>query len=338
MNEFITNIISAAHYKINDIREGVVPLTELQNRKAIDFLNALVDHQVSGNLEICLRGDNYENLSQKLFSNSERNNLMFDTEFYRRCFLLGDKAKNYYLCSYSHNNPVPWSLDIGKVNSEDFDFIFYEMTHLVRSHNFNWNNDNSGFIEYFSNNNNKPNFKQLTITLNPLDQLLIRDYYCWLLHTAANERFHSYSYYVSTTTDPEICENYSNDNGPVAILYFVPEPIHKLVTSFKTIKDANQLLHNIGLPTINSEVYPDEFEISIKGALFPHFIVGFYEYENNKFVFNHHLFKKDNRSVKSILTNGLDIDQTDFFDYIKRTSYQKGVGLFSDGQFTEVET
>ncbi len=140
------------------------------------------------------------------------------------------------MCTYRNDNPIPWSIDIGKVNPADFELTFYEMSYFVRGDNFNWNNElNSMFIEYFVNNNNNSNFILLTNKLNSSDQLLTRDYYCWLLHTAANQRFHSYSYYVSTTTDPETCYNYSNENGPVAILYFIPKPIHRFATSFETI-------------------------------------------------------------------------------------------------------
>jgi hypothetical protein len=229
-------------------------------------------------------------------------------------------------------------MDIGKDSPVDFEFIFYEMSYFVRGNNFNWNNDNSNFVEYIANNDNRSKFILLANKLTSSDQLLTRDYYCWLLHTAANQRFHSYSYYVSTTTDPEISNNYSNENGPVSILYFIPKPIYRFATSFETILKASKLLININLPVINSEVYPDEFEISIKGGLFPHFIIGFYEYENDKFVFNHHLFKNSNKSIKSIFKNGLEIDQSDFFEYIKKTSYHSGVAMFSDGRFSKIET
>ncbi len=48
--------------------------------------------------------------------------------------------------------------------------------------------------------------------------------------------------------------------------------------------------------------------------------------------------KKNNRSFKSIFKNGLEIDQSDFFEYIKKTSYQSGVAMFSDGRFSKIET
>ncbi len=67
MNEFIANIISASFYKINDVKVGVVPLTELQNKGAIHFLDRLIMDQGNGNITLCLRGENYFNLSQKLF-------------------------------------------------------------------------------------------------------------------------------------------------------------------------------------------------------------------------------------------------------------------------------
>jgi len=336
MNNFIEQISCVPFYKVNDIKKNVTLLTDKQRKRANLLLRQLLENNDNGNLQICLRGENYRNLSAKLFTERERNSNVFSLEFYRRCFMLGDKAKTYYLCNYNTNNPIPWSFDIAKVNSSDFDFIFYELSYFVKQNNSSWKVSNLEFVNYFSNNNNKPGFKTLLSNLSPDEQLIIRDYYCWLLHTAATERFQSHSYYVSATTDPEMCYNFSNDNGPLAVVYFIPHPSSTLSTSLQTLLYANQSLTSQGLPVIESEVYPDEFEVSIKGGLFPHFIIGFYEYESNRFVFNHNIFKKYNRSNKKIFSNGIKIDQSDFFDYLKKTSYNRGVGLLSNGNYTNI--
>ena len=229
-------------------------------------------------------------------------------------------------------------MDIGRVNSNNFDLIFYEMSYFVRNYNTLWNFGNRDVIEYFSNNENKIKWKTILSNLNEDEQLIIRDYYRWLLHTASDQRFQTKTYYVPTTLDSEMCENYAYgndvDGGPVALIYFIPNPFYKYATNFESLFEANHLLKYYSLPVINSEMYPDEFEISIKGGLFPHFIVGIYEYNDSRFVLNHHFFKKENHKI---LKFGIDIDQSSFYQHLNKTNYKSGVGIFTDGKFTKIE-
>ncbi len=323
--------------KINDVKDGIVNLTELQSKKYNSFLKHLFEQENNNNLTLCLRGENVKNLTLKL---EQTKNKLEISEFYRRLFLLGDKSKPHYLCNISDDNPSKWSVDIGKTVSEDFNFLFYEFSFFVKKNNFNWNDENSDVVSYFSNSSNESIFVDTISGLPELQKLLIRDYYFWFLHTGSNGRFDKSTYYVPTTTDPKICENYAygddDKDGPIALICFVPSNMAYVASSFSTFESSIELLKNESLPIIKSEPFPDEFEISFKAALFPHFIIGAYNYLSDEIVLNHNIFKKQNSSFNNIFKYGIKINQNNFFEYLKKTKYSTSSALYSNGQYNKI--
>ena len=343
MLEFLETIQNSHHFKVNDKKEGVLSLTPNQELRLNKFWRKFIQAFKENNIQICFRGENFRNLSEKLFNYNERSLTEFSSEFYRRCFMLGDKSKMHYMCNYNYNNPIPWSGEISKVRITDFDFIFSVMNYFVGIYNNEeWKKTNSEFITFFSNNDNRAILMSKMESCNTSQLLVLIDYFFWYLHKANDDRFKMHSCYDSTTTEYQTCKKFAymngEMNGPLAFLYYILKPINKLATCRETIYKAEMLLTDFQLPTLKTDINHDEFELSVKGGLFPHFIIGIYEFNENRFVLNHNLFRTENRSINHVLKSGIKIDQTYFFNYLKKSNYHHGIALSSDNNFHRISS
>jgi len=71
----------------------------------------------------------------------------------------------------------------------------------------------------------------------------------------------------------------------------------------------------------SNNFYPKQNEVSIKGGLFPHFILGICNLEDNNFIVNPHVFKQSEKELEFAPQQGLIIDQSNFEKEIKKTGY-----------------
>lgn len=94
-------------------------------------------------------------------------------------------------------------------------------------------------------------------------------------------------------------------------------------------------MHAIGLPLYKAAVYPLEKEITLKGGLFPHYILGYLHWENGEEVFevNPALFYVDE------YWDGrrLPVDQSSLEDRIRTTEFGAYFQLHNDQLFSQQE-
>ncbi len=251
-------------------------------------------------------------------------------DFFHRFFHVGDKGKYFHQCE--HYNQIE---DINDTSDKVFNFIFDKINTIEK--NSNADND---FNRFFSDTSNKDNFiKQISATADKKIKLRVRDYYLVYLHIIGNYSQHNSnkcSYFVSTTKDIEVAEGRADEETNEIIIYyllskpFIDKAIYSRNKQF--LKDSCK---NLSLP-IYEEQFPDENEISVKGALFPNWILGLSCFIDDKksFIVNPYLFKIGDKLI-DFVTTGFPTDQSVVKSTILKTSHNKYVTKYSDNSFEE---
>jgi hypothetical protein len=329
----------AGHYKLNKNQDGLFKLTEIQEVIFNDFLELLDSSDLAGKIRILYRGENLNSLQRKLGGDISTSTGISD--LYKKCFFVGDKAKEYLLAGNSVRLARNWDFNIGKADPGDFKFIFEEISKLVKGNNaYIFSQIENDFCAYFNAIENLPQFvSTLTEIDNENELLAIRDYYLWILHNLGADSFKFSSYFISSTCKLSVARSCAYQegevSGPVVFLYFVPSPTIHFGLNLDDINTISSKMEGLMLPSYINSIY-EEDETSLKGALFPHFIFGIYEFNTGRFIMNHHFFKKENISISHVQNAGLIIDQQNFEDFLKETNYDGGVLTDRTGTFQTI--
>lgn len=299
------------------------------NSQEVNHLRATFDAIRSGDCTAVYRGENLERLGSKLSpSGSAAIGLVAQLLFF-----FGDKAK-YYAKQPNPGAREQWitpetsPLEVG---SRIFDRIakvveIYSGTRWKRPKG-KWKR----LKEFFSNQQNRGFFSE---TLSG-DQVK-RDYYLYLLHVLGTAFTGDSSLLVSTSQDYNCALKFATHERsatPCIIHYVVADPFDKHAVVPTAVLSLEESLLDTGLPVL-WPVRADESEVAVRGALFPHHIIGleWWPKTGKQFVANPYVFKGPPTAV----IKGLSIDQAGFEKYIHHTSYRSGVGMHFDGTMTEV--
>ncbi|HJW18912.1 MAG TPA: hypothetical protein VJ499_17400, partial [Flavisolibacter sp.] len=281
---------------------------------------------------LVFRGENFDNLASKLSSHKDE---ISEEKMLSLLFYFGDKAKHFYKNDDQKAGQSRWIKKIEDTSVESGVVIFEKIRTILRKNNpeiKEFNEYNPCFFNFFTKNENKAYFSDRIAN----DQY-IRDYYLYFLHTAGKIGIGDKSLLVSTSRCYDVANHFSSNAGTRYIIYYViPSPSHNFAVShlFHPPKILCSVMH-VDLPTFaGKSLYPAQNEVAIKGALFSHHILGVMAISPDNeevFVANPHLFNKQN-SHTSIL-RGLRIDQSDFYNKLKKTNYYRGVGTYLDGNY-----
>ena len=158
-------------------------------------------------------------------------------------------------------------------------------------------------------------------------KLKARDYYLYFLHVAGTVGVRQETMFVSTTTDKRIAHGFSRagkrSSSRIIFHYFVPQPFHLHAIAPWVADHHQQIAYAMGLPTYKpTGLYPKQKEVSVKGALFPHFILGVELVNERKFIINSNFNEFNNRvDFERVARQGFEIDQSDFHARIFDTGY-----------------
>lgn len=175
------------------------------------------------------------------------------------------------------------------------------------------------------------------------DRRNVNLYYLAIAHTINDREYRNVSTLISTTTNVEVADRFSND----AIIHgWVPKTMEKTnakrrVIDFVDTNDMRKIKH-IGLPYCNFAVFPRQEEIAIRCGLLPHFIIGF-EIEKNFYVnpavftfiddmHQHNSFRELMAYRRKLQLYGLIINQENFEDFCRRTNFKRYY-TFDDGEY-----
>ncbi len=296
-------------------------------QKFTSFIYQLIKKQSLKKLRIVFRGENLTSLYKKL--NVEENNIQ---KFNDLLFLIGDKGRIYqsdYFNEIKNKNKI---FKISDVSTEIFDYIFYKLNKLFKSKAKNselksFQEENKKFSIYFLDKNNKNNFVQLISQLGEFEKLQIRDYYLTLLHKCGNAGLFNNTFFISTTTNYKVSRSFTGSQKGVILISWISLKIRKY-------ENPKKIIRKYKLPLYKKILYANQHEVSLKGGIFPHFLIGYLDLLNNKFHINSNFFNEQ-RSIIEIINKGFYIDQSEFEENLELTNYVNYVQLDYDNNFID---
>jgi hypothetical protein len=274
------------------------------------------------------------------------NDAYFATEFRYSLFLMGAKAGMFGQSELPGINEI----DIAEAGNNEFHLIFRMLGNLLRRQ-FPFGPTRraiAGFREreedvttFFSNNNNLEVFINRLNSLSGQNRIIIRDYYLALLHHISKSEYYSSSFLLSTTTNFLQSQKFAwkgeteGSNNPVVLFGWIPKNYEGILN----VPDSRILTRKIdmnalGLPVYEKSFFPIQEEITLKGGLLPHYLLGYlHNYQaSDVFEINPALFQVDDS------WNGteLSIDQTTFNQRIQNTVFGRYFTLDSEnGQYRQ---
>lgn len=278
------------------------------------FFQFIKNLRKSKNVRFIYRGEN--NLNKHY--NTDISNIPV---LCQHIFLVGEKGKIFREEHFQEANNM-FHIIWDKINKIVFPCSFKRQSQRFHVSNFIANNPE--FEKYFSKEDNYYHF--LEFNSAPIDvRNKIIDYYISLFHTMEiNDN--SNSYYLSSSSSIKVAHNFSN--GGIILFGWIPtKDINNRSVAYKDVSVNVSFIQSLGLPTYQVPVFPRQNEICLKCGLLPHFIIGF-KYENC-FYINPTIL---NPWHDDIIYNGLDINQTDFFNNLTKTNY-KSAFYFIDGYY-----
>ena len=313
-------------------------ISQIELEKLTSFFLYLIKnkHQV----RIIFRGENYSNLKVKL-------NLNGDNDYNKLSsflFLLGDKGRTYrneFKKKILKKNKI-YSLNC--ISDDLVKNIFKKLNYILTRKANNkevqlFKTKNIEFCEYFLNTKNKEHLKDKIKSLeNVDDKIKVRDYYLSLLHKIGKIGFYNNSFFISTTTDFNVAKKFSENtcsSTRLILFSWVSFPMNKIGVSFNYLNKSSNLIKSLGLPIYNRIFYQAQNEISIKGGLLPHYILGFLKLESKEFIVNPN-FLNSNKDFIGMVKDGFNIDQTTFNEKLDETDYNGFFTINEDGLLEDI--
>lgn len=300
---------------------------EILSFNEIQKFNSFVDTLINERhiAKILFRGDNFSNVKLKLKLNSDNEYQTFN----QFLFLIGEKGRVYrdkYKREILDKSKI---YPIDSTNREIFASIFKKLNQLFKKHLEKYEvakckENNSSFYHYFSDNRNKDKFLSIVSEIRDKNsKIKIRDYYLWLLHKIGQVGFYNNSFLLSTTTNYNIAVEFSYNaehSERLIFICWIPYPLRKSAISINYINQSRKTISKLNLPIYNRPFYMNQNEISLKGGILPHFILGYLKYSTKDFIINPNLFT-DNRNPSEIIKDGFKIDQSGFHKALNKTDY-----------------
>ena len=276
------------------------------NPEEIDCLKlkilSVLDHENKYNCKLLVRGTKKEILTKRLVSKLNSNDSLYDG-----IFLVGEKAKNYLHKCSEINHPIKIITDTG---NEVVSWIFDTYSQIPPG-------QETINTEYFKEKKNKQKF------INKINNnQSFTDYYLYGIHTWDSGNMVNF---VSATTEPEVSFCCNND---LIIIFWLNQSYSRFSMSKSQLEEQAGTIKKLKLPLLKDSFYPGESEVSMKGFILPHYILGVYDKSESYFVPNPQIFmQKDDWKE-----NGFDVNQLNFEDFIKNTQYKRFLSL-NDGEF-----
>lgn len=335
---------------------GTTPLDTDESQRFRNFIQLVSEACKSKKVITVHRGERIGRLKEKLLSDSNSINGSSSTpgRLWLRLFFFGDKAKHYFRESSKDVDGRDHLKRIDDNSDATFEYIFRQISKLVDIRKLpeagpskaeqdqirRFLEKNERLVNYFSQECNLPSFLEVAATLSNSDRTRVKDYYLFTLHKVGKLVIGQETYFVSTSRKFDAASRFAGVNGKqhrqgIMLYGFVPEPFDKYAIASDIIEATAIICEQHDLPLIAGELYPDQYEVGLKGALFPHFIIGACRFRTGDFVVNPHLLEPNQR-YDAVLRNGIFLDQTDFQQEIKDSGYNGYVSRTWHGQYVDV--
>jgi len=325
-------MIEELEYKVND---RILSLEE-QKRFTSFYTLFLIKYRS----KLIFRGEKFSALKHKLNTAGEQSLRKFN----ERIFLIGEKAKIYFKEEIRKKANDINVFGISSVEDDLFVYIFNKLNKIFKKSNSHseiekFKDGNKSFCSYFLNTKNRKDFlAQIIGAKTNDDKLNIRDYYISILHRIGKIGIQDKSFFLSTTSDFRIAQNFSkNYNKPDSIIlvgWTNSRKLNQWTTHGSRLGQREQLLINYDLPIVNSIIYKHQKEVSMKGGILPHYLIGYILSDRCEFHINPAFFNS-NESFQTMINEGFVIDQENFKEELTKTNYYGFFTLFEDGQIVD---
>ena len=201
-------------------------------------------------------------------------------------------------------------------------------------------------VSFFLQADNEKQLLEATSKLSSVQKLRLRDNYLLLLHHIGAGAYYSETFMLSTTESFVRACNFAfggktavpsaQTQDAIVIMGWVPKELENVVkTMHSTDFRPGGLGHVTSLPLYRTPLYPFEREITLKGGLFPHYILGYLHWENGEEIFevNPSLFDVDERWDG----RELPVDQSSWEERIRTTEFGAYFRFIDDLQFSQQE-
>lgn len=252
--------------------------------------------------------------------------------FAEHLFVVGDKGKMFLNIKSAGNN----------ISAEHAGWLFDEIHQSINniSNNSSVQKRMTDFVlhnrrvaDFFSNTSNR---RMFIATLQGPKRWYVNDYYEMFLHTIERNSSHNVdSSMLSASLNINVARQFCRESKVILVGWLKERGFVK----YCEINKRDDIIENLGLPSFNQGVFPEQSEICLKHGLLPHFIIGCYN--EDKFIVNQHLLLEDanaESSFKELLSNGLYIDQQKFWQHLGQTKYKHGFHVLYNPNFTEYVT
>ena len=305
------------------VKENGEVLTQAELIKLWEFLNLLIGSRYS---TFIMRGESNENLNAQYRFDTE------SPELLAQCiFMAGEKGR---ICwdQIKYLDPDDTSLD-------NFRSICKALKKDIKEGCKGNSNRTHKMQDFYLRNQQFCNAFELTDDLVCIyEQLSINDkkrvnlYYLSIAHTINSHKYQKASSFVSTTTNFRVADQFTSD---ATIYGWVPRSqMQKRLKSIEFVVTENYShVKRLGLPYCETPVYPEQKEIALRCGILPHFIIGFkvgrYFYVNPAIFRSMDnmeklgTFRKLCTFKRNIICNGLEVDQTNFEEFCRKTNFKR---------------
>ena len=224
-----------------------------------------------------------------------------------------------------------WLKSIEDVSPESNEKVFSQMKRLDKSRNpriISFIETNPVFFTFFADNKNKKTFSDALAKLGQE----ARDYYLSVLHTAGGICLSEKSLLISTSEKYSIARRFA---GRISDHPFVLVTIVRPAATARKRCQLSKLLADQGLPTLplTSQIFSEQVELSVRGGLLPHNILGVIRPRDRNIIINPHLFSDLNQGI-NLATSPLFIDQSEFEAKLaEKTNYQRWYYTYDEDHY-----
>ncbi|EOG1931528.1 hypothetical protein ACQFZT_000593 [Providencia stuartii] len=300
------------------------PVSESVKNKFIDLENHLQALSRQGEVLLLYRGEELRNIKKRLL---KQNFFRKENEIYERAFYFGDKARHFsvdvFMPGRSH------LMNIRDESDQTFMFIHSRICNILNEPKLSTRVEkytDDKFRRYFLSPGSDVDFlEKVKSCYTDRTKVNVRDYYLYFLHVAGTPGIRKETMLVSTSKDKSTAIQFSESTKKERVIlhYFIPAPFQDYAIGPWEIEHHKKVIYATGLPSYYPKgLYPEQNEIAVKGALFPHFLLGIELAGKNKFIINTNFINADNiNNIESIARRGFNIDQQDFEKNIFDTGY-----------------
>ncbi|RAI97543.1 hypothetical protein LX64_05051 [Chitinophaga skermanii] len=299
-------------------------LGRVQSRQFFECVNKIYRE----NHRVVYRGDK-KSVVLPAFGIKEKG---FPNQFNEALFMMGPKARMFV----SSDRQREFEINIAAAENDEFAKIFRMLSHLLKKE-FPYSARRvamTGFrareeqlTRYFGDDGNFDDFVKRTGQLIGEHRIIMRDYYLALLHHMDKSQYYTDSFLLSTTTSFEQAHGFAwkeeekDSTNPIILIGWVPKNFEGRLSApdIRILRNRMEV-DKTGLPVYNFSFFPRQEEVTLKGGLFPHYMLGYIHNDPRKGE-----VLEINPALLQTTADwdgvGLNIDQSSFHEYLRNSSF-----------------